>query len=169
MEILAQSESELASQKLLVQARNIVLRQLSSSAKSRAQLAEVLSRKQIPEEIAQQALDELTDAGLVDDLAFAQLLVRSRCATKKVSRTRLVQQLRQKGISEELIEIAISVVTDERQASMALELAERKIRQLSSYPREVIERRTYGLLLRRGYSYGMSLHAVRQALAKSSE
>lgn len=149
------------------QARNIALRQLSHSAKSRAQLVAVLAKRGIPEDCVIQVLDELTQLGWVDDLAFAHLLVRSRCASKKVSRSRLRQQLKAKRIAPEYIEIALADVTDEQQEQMAMEVALRKVRQLSDRPRDVIERRTYQLLLRKGYSFALSAKVLRKVLSDS--
>ncbi len=66
-------------------ARNIALRQLSMAPKSRKQLEESLAKRKVLPEIAGPVLDRLTEVGLIDDLAYAGMFVRSRCLTKKVS------------------------------------------------------------------------------------
>ena len=47
-------------------AKKIVLQQLSVSAKSRHQLAQVLTRRAVPSEAAEEALDRYTELGYID-------------------------------------------------------------------------------------------------------
>ncbi|MEV4259258.1 regulatory protein RecX, partial [Spirillospora sp. NPDC049652] len=54
------------------------LRLLTGSPRTRAQLADALRRKDIPDEVAEHVLGRFTDVGLIDDEAFAQSWVRSR-------------------------------------------------------------------------------------------
>ena len=59
-------------------AKQIVLQQLSVSAKSRHQLAQVLARRAVPTEAAEEALDRFTELGYIDDAVFARSWVESR-------------------------------------------------------------------------------------------
>lgn len=132
-------------------ARNIILRHLNLAPKSRLQLTQVLDKKGIPAQAAQIALDRLTEVGLIDDLAYAHLLVRSRCASKRISKILLIRELRQKGISEEYISISLADLTPDDEYQMALDLAAKKLRTMSGLPKEVVLRRVVGLLARKGY------------------
>ncbi|MDD9204853.1 regulatory protein RecX, partial [Georgenia sp. 10Sc9-8] len=55
-------------------ARTIALRQLSAAPRSRAQLADAMARKDVPEAVAEAVLDRFTEVGLVDDAAYAEML-----------------------------------------------------------------------------------------------
>ena len=85
-------------------ARQIVLRQLTNSPKSRAQLAQALARRDCDPDVAQAVLDRMEDVGLVDDEAYAGMLVRSQQAGRGLARRALAQTLRQKGVSDEVAE-----------------------------------------------------------------
>ena len=70
-------------------ARAIVLRQLSMAPRSRAQLERKLSQRGCDPEVAARVLDRMTEVGLVDDEAYAEMLVRSKQARRRVSPARV--------------------------------------------------------------------------------
>src|SRR5487761_107232 len=69
--------------------REICLRLLTLSPRTRAQLSDAMHRSGIPEEAAESVLDRLTDAGLIDDAAFAKAWVESRHHGRGLSRRSL--------------------------------------------------------------------------------
>ncbi len=150
-------------------ARNIALRQLSMAPKSRLQLEQKLAKRGVSDEIAKICLDRLTEVGLIDDLAYAGMFTRSRCITKKVSRSVLKMELRQKGISDEFIEITLAEISDEDELRMAGELVEKKLRSMRGLDPEVMQRRLFGLLARKGYHAGISTKVIREQLAQRQD
>ncbi|MDQ2790879.1 MAG: recombination regulator RecX, partial [Actinomycetota bacterium] len=54
------------------EAQGICLRLLTARPRSRAELADALRRRGIPEEVGEPVLDRLSQVGLVDDVAFAE-------------------------------------------------------------------------------------------------
>lgn len=142
-------------------ARNIVLRHLNLAPKSRFQLAQVLEKKGIPQDAAQVVLNRFTEVGLIDDLAFAHLLVRSRCASKRISKTLLVRELRQKGVCNEFIEISLADLTPDDEYQMAMDLAAKKLRSMSGLSKEVVLRRVVGLLARKGYPHAVAYKVLK--------
>lgn len=145
-------------------ARNIALRQLSMAPKSRKQLEDSLAKRGVSPEITKTCLDRLTEVGLIDDLAYAGMLVRSRCLTKKAARSVLKMELRQKGICDEYIEVALAEVTDEDEYQMATELVVKKLRSMKNLETQVIERRLFGLLARKGYNSSVAIKVIREQL-----
>ncbi len=142
------------------EARNIVLNQLNFMPRSRKELETTLAKRHVEPDVAKSVLDRFEEIGMVDDTAYAELLVRSRCNTKRVSRSVLRQQLRQKGVDQEIIEDALMVVTDEDELRMATELVEKKLRAMSSLAPEVRKRRLFGLLARKGYGTHIALRVI---------
>ena len=67
-------------------ARQIVLRQLTATPRSRAQLEQALRRKDCPDDVAAAVLDRMEEVGLVDDVAYAGMLVRSQQAGRGLAR-----------------------------------------------------------------------------------
>ena len=145
-------------------ARNIALRQLSMAPKSRLQLEQSLAKRKVDEFVAKSVLDRLTEVGLIDDLAYAGMFVRSRCLTKKVSRSVLKIELRQKGISDEFIAQALLEISDDDEYQMASELVIKKLRAMRNLDQEVIKRRLFGLLARKGYHAGIATRVIREQL-----
>ena len=142
------------------EARNIVLNQLNFMPRSRKELETTLAKRHVEPDVAKTVLDRFEEIGVVDDAAFAELLIRSRCNTKRVSRSVLRQQLRQKGVDQEIIEDALMVVTDEDELRMATELVEKKLRAMSNLEPEVRKRRLFGLLARKGYGTHIALRVI---------
>jgi regulatory protein len=142
------------------QARNIVLNQLNFMPRSRKELETALTKRHIEPDVAKSVLDRFEEIGMVDDAAYAELLIRSRCNTKRVSRSVLRQQLRQKGVNQEIIEEALLVVSDADELRMATELVERKARAMSRLEPEVRKRRLFGLLARKGYGTHIALRVI---------
>jgi regulatory protein len=133
-------------------ARNLALRQLSHSPKTRAQLQQALLKKGVPSEGVEEVLDRLTEIGLIDDLAYAHLFVRSRCAGKRISRSSLMRELRAKGVAEDFARTAVDEISDEDEYLLARVAAEKKLRSMRGLDRDVVVRRVISLLARKGYS-----------------
>jgi regulatory protein len=142
------------------EARNIVLNQLNFMPRSRKELETTLAKRHIEPDVAKSVLDRFEEIGTVDDIAFAELLIRSRCNTKRVSRSVLRQQLRQKGVDQEIIIDALMVITDDDELRMATELVERKARAMSRLEPDVRKRRLFGLLARKGYNTSIALRVI---------
>src|SRR5689334_25278851 len=83
-------------------ARKILLDQLTGRARSRSDLAAKLAQRNVPEEIATRLLDRFEEVGLVDDAAFARGWVEQRQSGRGLARRALAQELRRKGIDDEV-------------------------------------------------------------------
>ena len=91
-------------------ARQIVLRQLTAAPRSRSQLEQALRRKDCPDDVAAAVLDRMEEVGLVDDVAYAGMLVRSQQAGRGLARRALAQELRRKGVDDDTAQAALDEV-----------------------------------------------------------
>jgi len=99
-----------------------------SRRRSRWELYDYFRRKGWDEALQQKIIARLERLGLVDDEAFAEAWVRNRRLLKAVSRRRLVQELHQKHVADELIERVLR--RDETsEHDVLLELVVRKRKQ----------------------------------------
>src|SRR5690606_32075881 len=96
-------------------ARKILLDQLTGQARSRAELETKLARKGVPKHVATRLLDRFEEVGLVDDEAFARLWVQSRQASRGLARRALAQELRRKGIDDEVAREVLDEVDPEEE------------------------------------------------------
>ena len=143
-------------------ATKIAVDALSRRARSRGELAQLLRKKGVPEEICTRLLDRLVAQKLIDDLIFAQEWSQLRHRSKGLSRRVLAQELRNKVIAPELIEQALADISHEDEVSAAQNLVAKKLRSLSRFDDEVKRRRVHALLARKGYSPRVTSEALRQ-------
>jgi regulatory protein len=148
-------------EKLEQRAKNVLLFQLSRSMKTRYQLANILKKREIPEEIANAVLDRFTEAQLIDDAAFARAFVNSRIAISGKSRSVISRELKQKGVSVEDAQEALSSIDQESEDKTAYSVAKKRYQQLSSLAPEVRKRRLMGFLMRRGFSGALASRILR--------
>lgn len=145
-------------------ARDICLRLLTGSARTRKQLADALRRKEIPDEIAEQVLDRLAEVGLIDDAAYARSWVEQRQRSRGLARRALAGELRAKGVDSALVAEAVAEVDPDDEEAAARRLVKRKLASTRGLDRQVRLRRLAGMLARRGYPEGLALRVVRAAL-----
>ncbi|GGV92358.1 hypothetical protein GCM10015535_53280 [Streptomyces gelaticus] len=151
------------------QARNICLRLLTGTPRTRKQLADALRKRDIPDEAAEEVLSRFEDVGLIDDAAFADAWVESRHHGRGLARRALVRELRTKGVDSALIDEAVGQLDSDQEEATARELVARKLRSTRGLDRDKRLRRLAGMLARKGYGEGMALRVVRQALAEEGE
>lgn len=148
-------------------AREFCLRQLAVRPRTRAELARELTRRGISAEVATAVLDRYGDVGMIDDAAFARAWVSSRHAGRGLARRALATELRQRGVDGDVAKAALGELDDETEAETARALAERKLRATRGEP-DAVFRRLVGMLARKGYSPGVAIRAVKEALAAQS-
>jgi regulatory protein len=146
-------------------ARSIVLRKLTAAPRTRAQLADDLRRRLVPDDVAQKVLDRFTEVGLINDRAFADEWVRSRHAQRGLSRRALAHELRNKGVADDLVAEAVENVDDDDERRAAEELVARRLPALRRFDSDVQMRRLVGMLARKGYPGGLAMNVVRTALS----
>lgn len=151
------------------QARNICLRLLTGSPRTRKQLADALRKREIPDEAAEEVLARFVDVGLIDDAAFAGAWVESRHHGRGLARRALVRELRTKGVDSAVIDEAVGQLDPDQEEETARELVARKLRSTRGLDRDKRLRRLAGMLARKGYGEGMALRVVRQALEEEGE
>ncbi len=145
-------------------AREICLRQLATRPRTRKELALAMRKRGVAQEVADAVLDRYGEVGMIDDAAFARAWVSSRHHSKGLAGRALAQELRQRGVEQEVAQEALSELDSDTEAATALDLAMRKLRSTRGEP-EAVFRKLVGMLARKGYSGGVAVRAVKEALA----
>jgi regulatory protein len=148
-----------------VVAREICLRLLSGAPRTRAQLADALRRKDVPDEVAERVLSRFTDVGLIDDAAFSQAWVQSRHIGRGLARRALAAELRQRGVAAETVDEAVETLAPDQEETTARELIARRLHGTRDLDPAKRLRRLVGVLARKGYSPGLAYRVVKEALA----
>ncbi len=127
---------------------------------SRAEISRKLAQKRFDKETIEGVLRELEHKQFVDDQRFARGWVVRRTAFRPRGRRLLAVELKQRGISQDIIREVLDDFSPKEEADVLMELIQKKLRELGSYESETRKRRLMGFLSRRGFSYG----DIRQAL-----
>lgn len=130
-------------------------------AKSKGELVAHLKKRGIDDDVAAAVVFRLQEAGLINDLEFAHAWAQSRHRAKKVSKRIIAGELRQKGVAQESIDIALDEIDGEAEFEMARSLAERKLASLSRLDKETQLRRIQGLLARKGFGFDLISRVAR--------
>jgi regulatory protein len=137
-------------------ARERALRQallyLSYRPRSEAEIRQNLRKHAIPEAVIEDTLDKLRQERFADDSQFARAWVENRAAFRPRARRLLALELRQKGLTDEVIHSALQGVDDE---ALAYEAASKTARRLRVQERSVFRKKLSDFLVRRGFSYSV--------------
>jgi regulatory protein len=150
-------------------ARKILLDQLTGQARTRKELADKLAAKGVPDELATRLLDRFTEVGLIDDEAFARAWIASRQPGKGLARRALAQELRRKGIDDEIAREALDEIDPDDELEVARVLVRRKLRSVSGLDELRATRRLVGMLARKGHSPGVAYRVVREELGAAAD
>jgi regulatory protein len=146
-------------------AKQVLLRRLSHAPRTRKELAKDLKDKDISDEVANVALDRFEEVGLINDQALASNYVSSQHERKGLGKNALRQQLRAKGISDDMALEAISQISDDQEFQAAFALACKKIRSLQRDDAKTQLRKIVGVLARKGYSSNLAFRVAKEVIS----
>lgn len=149
-------------------ARTIVLRRLSAAPRTRHELESDLLRRGVPDDVVDRVLNRFTEVGLIDDAEYARMWVDSRQRSRGTARSVLRQELRAKGIDDEIAGTALATIDADAERERARLLVITRLNATARLEPVARERRLVGLLVRRGYSTGTSYAIVRSVLAEDA-
>lgn len=160
---------EMTPEELTSFAKEIVVRKLSERAHSRGELAQALAKKQVPEGVVEATLAKFEVAGLIDDDDFARSWVQARQRGKGLSSRALANELRRKGVDDELTKEVLGELDPEAEIEAAHRLVQARLRSMSRLDETTKIRRLTGLLARKGYSSQLAAGVVRRELGAEAE
>src|SRR3954465_4888207 len=145
-------------------ARTILLNQLTGRARTRSELATKLSAREVPDDIATRLLDRFEEVGLVDDAAFARDWVEQRQSGRGLAKRALAQELRRKGVDDEVAREALEEIDPDDELEVARTLVRAKLRSVRGLDRDKAIRRLVGMLARKGHSSSVAFKVVKEEL-----
>lgn len=156
----------LSREKLEQRAKNILMYHLGRQMQTRSQLADRLRKKEIPDDIAEAALDRFEELHLLNDGDYAETFVRSRHTERGLAKRALGYELRKRGIDDETAAEALSTLDEDQEAATARRLVDSRLRATRGLDPQVRTRRLVGMLARKGYSSSVAFRVVKEALAE---
>ena len=146
-------------------ARNVLLYQLSRSAKTAKQCRDILAKREIAPEIAELVIERYIEVGLIDDAAVAATIVSSRRKFKGLAKSAIKRELVEKGIAGQIIEQSVADLDADSELEAATELAVKRIARMAALDADTRKRRLMGYLARKGYGSAQIIDAVKTAEA----
>jgi regulatory protein len=123
-----------------------------------------MRRGGVPAEAAEAILVRFTDAGLIDDAAFARAWVESRHYSRGLSKRSLSAELRRRGVQHEEIREAVDALNPEEEVATARRLAEQKLASSRGRPPETRARQAASMLARKGYPHGLVFRLIKEVM-----
>jgi regulatory protein len=164
-----QTVEEMTPEELASFAKEIVVRKLSERAHGRGELVQALAKKKVPEGVVDATLAKFEAAGLIDDEDFARSWVQARQRGKGLSSRALANELRTKGVDDELAKEVIGELDPEVEIEAAHRLVRSKLRSMSRFDDTTKTRRLVGMLARKGYPSQLAFAVVRHELGAEDE
>lgn len=149
-------------------ARQICLRLLTAAPRTRAQLADALHRRGVPDDAAEAILSRFAEAGLIDDAAFAQAWVESRHHGRGLARRALAAELRRRGVATDDVRTAVDTLSPDEELATARRLVAQRAAASRGRPAPARVRQLMGMLARKGYPAGTAYRVVREVLEQES-
>lgn len=128
-----------------------VLRFLAFRPRSSWEIADYLRRKKTSSFILEKVLSSLEKKGQINDFEFAKWWVQQRNAFRPMGKIRIIKELKNKRIAQDIIEQAINdTALDE--FALAQNVIRKKLNKVR-HTNEDVKKKFFDLLLRRGFSY----------------
>ena len=151
--------------KLRERAQSLCVWHLGRGPRTEKELRSAMTRKGVPSEMADDVLAKLAGFGYVNDEQFADNFVRSRHTNMRKGASVIRQELRRKGIDDEVAAHALEQITEESEREAATTLVTRKLRSTQSLEPAKRVQRLVAMLARKGYPPGLCFQVVREAIA----
>jgi regulatory protein len=124
---------------------------ISYRPRSSAEVRQNLTKRGVSESLAEETVNRLLSAGLVNDEAFARAWVENRNTFRPRGKPALRMELRRKGLGDETIQSVLDEQVDEE--ALAFEAARKYARRLAGLEWPEFRQKLGGFLARRGFSY----------------
>ena len=118
---------------------------------TKSEMKQRLAREGFSEEAIETAIEELIDSGHIRDRKYAENWVVRRQKSNPRGKTLLKHELLDKGVDRETAEQVVAQVETEDEAILALQIAQKRMKQYQQLPVHVAKRRLHGFLARRGF------------------
>jgi regulatory protein len=144
-------------------AKDTAVRFLSYRSRSEKEVRDKLFSKGFSEDTVESVLAELKQARLVDDVQFAMAFVHDKMILNPMGPLLIHRDLKQAGLADSVIELAVEEAFREKTMfEIALELAQKKIRQLQSPDGLKTKKRLTDFLYRRGFDWDITREVLEQ-------
>ena len=127
---------------------------------TKSEIERRLEREGFSVDAIETSIAELIRSGHIRDRKYAENWIARRQKSNPRGKTLLKHELVDKGIDKETAEQVVATVETEDERKVALQIAQKRVKQYKRLPTHVAKRRLHGFLARRGFGADI----VRQVL-----
>lgn len=141
-------------------AERLAIRYLGVRARAEREVQTYLARKGVSPSVCQRVIKRLTDHAYLDDASLANQYVQQMCS--KMSRREMAWRLRQRGVSEEVVEHAVASAVDiVQEKASARALAIRNSRRFGPNPSPNDWTKISAYLQRKGFTTSVIMSTIK--------
>ncbi|MEA2086940.1 MAG: regulatory protein RecX [Candidatus Caldatribacteriota bacterium] len=156
-ELSDQEIEKIISEDKTIRGKEYLLRLLSRRIYSRYEISGKLKNKGYPENIIADLISWLEDNNYINDELFAEMWAQFRLQNKPIGRYKLNQELRIKGVKQDIIQKVIDKTYKEmNELTLARNIIKEKIVVSKIKNIRVDPKKIYNFLIRRGFSTEIS-------------
>ena len=141
----------------MISAKDYAAKLLGFCDRSEKEIREKILRKGYSEQECEEAIAFCREYGYINDSRFANHFVHDSVEIKKFGKRRIKQEMRMKGVDEEVIEEALENITNEKE--MLKSEMDRRFGSLD-FKDPKVKNKVFGYFLRRGFAPNDILRAM---------
>jgi len=152
-----------------IKGKTAALRYIERAMKTKKQVEDMLYKKEMSEETVSRVIEFLKNYSFIDDKRYAESFIKQKL--KESGKNKIKYDLLKKGIDEELIKELLDKVSSEDESTVALTLAEKKVRILGKSERDKgkLLGKVTKYLLSKGYTYDLINQVVNKVALTIAE
>ena len=135
---------------------------LTKRDRTEYEMREYLEQMQFGEADVDLCIDRLIELNLINDAAYADRFVKTRLASKPLSKAHLKRQLAEHHIAAEHMQSALEEIDPDTDETNARQIAEKFYRQFASLDAEKRKQRVLNRLLSRGFQTELCYRVYRE-------
>lgn len=144
------------------------LRLIAIRPRTISEIRQYLHKKEIPELVIEKVVATLSDRNYLNDADFAKWFIEQRLKFRPKSLYLIKQELRQKGVSKETLDV-ISTEVEVDDTAQAKALIERKMRHWVRLSPKELKEKVSRFLLARGYNWEVANSVLASILKNEDE
>ena len=141
-------------------AKDMSLNYLGYRMRTRKQLCDYLEKKGFDIAVIEEAANKMEEYSFIDDKEYAKSWVQSKKTSQPAGRRKIAFELRNKGISQEISEEALTTLSEEEELKQAIKLAEKYHTKYKNLAAREQKAKIGQALQRRGFGWDIVSQAL---------
>ncbi|MGZ4162048.1 MAG: recombination regulator RecX [Neobacillus sp.] len=144
-------------------AYNLAIQYLARRMRSEKEITDYLAQKEMEEPVINEVLHKLTAQKYINDQEYALSYVRTQMNTADKGPNLIKMELKEKGISERILELALAEYPFAVQVEKAMKISAKFFQKNPKESQRIIKQKLENLLLRKGFPFEVINIAVNES------